>query len=42
MLHDGTATPMALVISLCGVLTVSISVLTRRAQARRDVQAQTA
>ncbi|EKG33722.1 multidrug effflux MFS transporter [Pseudomonas avellanae] len=42
VLHDGTATPMALVISLCGVLTVSISVLTRRAQARRDVQAQTA
>ncbi|KTB98940.1 multidrug effflux MFS transporter [Pseudomonas syringae] len=42
VLHDGTATPMALVISLCGVLTVSISVLTRRAQARRDVLAQTA
>lgn len=35
-LHDGTAVPMAMVISLCGVLTVSISVLTRRLQGKRD------
>ncbi|PBP46758.1 multidrug effflux MFS transporter [Pseudomonas syringae] len=41
LLHDGTATPMALVISLCGVLTVGLSVLTRRAQARRDASLQT-
>ncbi|SHN07587.1 MFS transporter, DHA1 family, bicyclomycin/chloramphenicol resistance protein [Pseudomonas asturiensis] len=38
VLHDGTATPMALVISLCGVLSVSASVYTRRLQARRDAQ----
>ena len=36
VLHDGTAVPMAMVISLCGVLTVSISVLTRRLQGKRD------
>ena len=30
VLHDGTAVPMALVISLCGVLGVTLSVLTRR------------
>jgi len=36
VLHDGTAVPMALVISLCGVVTVIISVLTRRLQGRRD------
>ncbi|MBA1230480.1 multidrug effflux MFS transporter [Pseudomonas viridiflava] len=42
VLHDGTATPMALVITLCGVLAVSASVYTRRLQARRDAQAQTA
>ncbi len=40
LLHDGTATPMALVISLCGVLTVGLSVLTRRAQGTRDAQAK--
>ncbi len=34
--ESGGATPMALVISLCGVLTVGISVLTRRAQGQRD------
>ncbi|KPB56748.1 Bcr/CflA subfamily drug resistance transporter [Pseudomonas amygdali pv. myricae] len=39
-MHDGTATPMALVISLCGVLTVGLSVLTRRAQGTRDAQAK--
>lgn len=36
VLHDGTAVPMALVISLCGVVTVIISVLTRRLQGRCD------
>jgi DHA1 family bicyclomycin/chloramphenicol resistance-like MFS transporter len=36
VLHDGTAVPMAMVISLCGVVTVIISVLTRRLQGRRD------
>jgi DHA1 family bicyclomycin/chloramphenicol resistance-like MFS transporter len=36
VLHDGTAVPMAMVISLCGVLTVIISVLTRRLQGQRD------
>jgi DHA1 family bicyclomycin/chloramphenicol resistance-like MFS transporter len=36
VLHDGTAVPMAIVISLCGVLTVTISVLTRRLQGKRD------
>ncbi len=37
VLHDGTAVPMALVISLCGVLAVTLSVLTRRLQHKRDV-----
>ncbi|WP_122662552.1 multidrug effflux MFS transporter [Pseudomonas viridiflava] len=36
VLHDGTAVPMALVISICGALAVSISVLTRRLQNQRD------
>ena len=36
VLHDGTAVPMALVISTCGALAVSISVLTRRLQNQRD------
>lgn len=35
VLHDGSAVPMTLVISLCGVLVVSVAVLTRRLQARR-------
>ncbi|WP_438307930.1 multidrug effflux MFS transporter [Pseudomonas guariconensis] len=35
VLHDGSAVPMALVISLCGVLAVSVAMLTRRLQARR-------
>lgn len=36
VLHDGSAVPMALVISLCGALVVSVAVLTRRVQARRS------
>jgi DHA1 family bicyclomycin/chloramphenicol resistance-like MFS transporter len=36
VLHDGTAVPMATVITLCGVLAVSLSVVTRRAQKKRD------
>jgi len=40
VLHDGTAVPMALVISLCGVLGVTLSVLTRRLQHKRDAAAQ--
>ena len=35
LLHDGSAVPMALVISLCGALAVSVALLTRRLQARR-------
>ena len=35
VLHDGTAVPMALVISLCGGLVVSVALLTRRLQATR-------
>ncbi|ANY89505.1 MULTISPECIES: multidrug effflux MFS transporter [Pseudomonas] len=35
VLHDGSAVPMALVISLCGALVVSVAMLTRRLQARR-------
>ncbi|MDH0305283.1 MULTISPECIES: multidrug effflux MFS transporter [unclassified Pseudomonas] len=37
VLHDGSAVPMALVISLCGALVVSVAVLTRRLQASRPV-----
>ena len=37
VLHDGSAVPMALVISLCGALVVSVAMLTRRLQARRSV-----
>jgi DHA1 family bicyclomycin/chloramphenicol resistance-like MFS transporter len=41
VLHDGSAMPMAMVISLCGVLVVSAAMLTRRLQnARALVQAQ--
>lgn len=36
VLHDGSAVPMALVISLCGALVVSVAVLTRRLQANRS------
>ncbi|MFJ2984711.1 MULTISPECIES: multidrug effflux MFS transporter [unclassified Pseudomonas] len=35
LLHDGSAVPMTLVISLCGALVVSAALLTRRSQARR-------
>jgi len=36
VLHDGTAVPMATVISLCGVLAVTLAVSTRRLQKKRD------
>jgi DHA1 family bicyclomycin/chloramphenicol resistance-like MFS transporter len=36
VLHDGTAVPMATVISLCGVLAVALAVFTRRLQKMRD------
>ncbi|MGF6396888.1 DHA1 family bicyclomycin/chloramphenicol resistance-like MFS transporter [Pseudomonas frederiksbergensis] len=40
-LHDGSAMPMAMVISLCGILVVSAATLTRRLQtARALTQAQ--
>lgn len=35
LLHDGSAVPMALVVSLCGALVVSVALLTRRLQAKR-------
>ncbi|NER64575.1 multidrug effflux MFS transporter [Pseudomonas sp. MAFF212427] len=37
LLHDGSALPMALVISLCGAAAVSIGMLTRRWQINRSV-----
>ncbi|MBA5981902.1 multidrug effflux MFS transporter [Pseudomonas sp. MD195_PC81_125] len=41
VLHDGSAMPMAMVISLCGLLVVSIALYTRRLQnARALAQAQ--
>jgi DHA1 family bicyclomycin/chloramphenicol resistance-like MFS transporter len=41
VLHDGTAVPMAIVISLCGLLVVCVALLTRRLQnARALAQAQ--
>ena len=40
VLHDGTAMPMALVISLCGVLAVTIAMSTQRLQRKRALQAQ--
>ena len=40
VLHDGTAMPMAMVISLCGILVVSVAMLTRRLQVVRAAQAQ--
>ena len=40
VLHDGTAMPMAMVISLCGVLAVTIAVATRRLYTAR-IAAQT-
>ncbi|MCG6577880.1 Bcr/CflA family efflux MFS transporter [Pseudomonas sp. AF32] len=39
-LHDGTAVPMAMVISLCGLLVVSAAMLTRRLQKARVVDHQ--
>jgi len=36
VLHDGTAVPMATVITLCGVLTAALATVTRRAQNKRD------
>jgi DHA1 family bicyclomycin/chloramphenicol resistance-like MFS transporter len=36
VLHDGSAIPMAMVISLCGIFAVSAAVLTRRLQHTRD------
>ncbi|WP_095078264.1 multidrug effflux MFS transporter [Pseudomonas sp. Irchel s3h17] len=38
VLHDGTAVPMAMVISLCGILVVSVAMLTRRLQLARAAQ----
>lgn len=35
LLHDGSAVPMTLVISLCGAAVVSVALLTRSLQARR-------
>lgn len=39
VLHDGTAVPMATVITLCGVLAVGLAVFTRLLQKRRDAGA---
>jgi DHA1 family bicyclomycin/chloramphenicol resistance-like MFS transporter len=40
VLHDGTAMPMAMVISVCGVLAVTIAMSTQRLQRARARQAQ--
>ena len=40
VLHDGTAMPMAMVISVCGVLAVTIAMATQRLQRARALQAQ--
>lgn len=40
VLHDGTAMPMAIVISVCGVSAVTIAMSTQRLQRARAVQAQ--
>ncbi|CRM07332.1 multidrug effflux MFS transporter [Pseudomonas poae] len=40
VLHDGTALPMAMVISLCGVLAVTIAMSTQRLQRARAEQVQ--
>ncbi|MNY74133.1 bicyclomycin/multidrug efflux system [compost metagenome] len=41
VLHDGSAMPMAMVISLCAVLVVSMAMLTQRLQTARTLaQAQ--
>ena len=39
-LHDGTAMPMSIVISLCGVLAVVVAMWTQRLQRQRALQAQ--
>ena len=39
VLHDGTAVPMALVMTLCGLLTVAMALFTRRAQVASAAQA---
>ncbi|MGV8920845.1 MAG: multidrug effflux MFS transporter [Pseudomonas sp.] len=38
VLHDGSAMPMAMVISLCGICAVGAALVTRRLQRARDVQ----
>jgi DHA1 family bicyclomycin/chloramphenicol resistance-like MFS transporter len=38
VLHDGSAVPMAMVISLCGILVVSAAMLTRRLQNARALE----
>lgn len=38
VLHDGTATPMTLVISLCAAVAVTVSIYTARQVARREAQ----
>jgi DHA1 family bicyclomycin/chloramphenicol resistance-like MFS transporter len=40
VLHDGTAVPMAAVITLCGVLAAGLATITRRAQQKRDALVQ--
>ncbi|MDH0748066.1 multidrug effflux MFS transporter [Pseudomonas sp. GD03842] len=39
VLHDGTAVPMATVITLCGVLTAGLATITRHAQKKREASA---
>lgn len=39
MLHDGSAVPMATVISLCGILVVTLAMVTRKLQNARALQA---
>ncbi|OLF55728.1 multidrug effflux MFS transporter [Pseudomonas chlororaphis] len=39
VLHDGSAVPMAMVISLCGVLVVTLAMVTRKLQNARALQA---
>lgn len=39
VLHDGSAVPMATVISLCGILVVTLAMVTRKLQNARALQA---
>ncbi|EIM16517.1 multidrug effflux MFS transporter [Pseudomonas chlororaphis] len=39
VLHDGSAVPMATVISLCGILVVTLAMVTRKLQSARALQA---